>query len=202
MRALLIALIVGFSFSASAQQGSMEELLDFMTGSFDSRAQSEEDTAYYNIHLEMAQIWEDRNDGPWIYVEQAASWALEKPYRQRIYRLEDVEDGFFKSSIYTFEEPLNFAGKYAEPAAFSSLSPEMLSEREGCFVILQRIAEGQYGGETMRKTCKSELNGATWASSEVMMEAGKLMSWDRGWNDDDEQIWGAEKGPYIFVKKP
>ena len=28
----------------------------------------------------------------------------------------------------------------------------------------------------------------------------KLVSWDRGWNAEHEQVWGSEKGGYIFDK--
>jgi hypothetical protein len=28
-----------------------------------------------------------------------------------------------------------------------------------------------------------------------------MLSWDRGYNKDDKQVWGAEKGGYRFVKK-
>jgi hypothetical protein len=27
-----------------------------------------------------------------------------------------------------------------------------------------------------------------------------MISWDRGYNDAGEQVWGAEKGGYIFLK--
>jgi CpeT protein len=27
-----------------------------------------------------------------------------------------------------------------------------------------------------------------------------LLSWDRGWDVNGKQVWGAEKGGYIFVK--
>jgi hypothetical protein len=29
-----------------------------------------------------------------------------------------------------------------------------------------------------------------------------MVSWDRGYNDEGEQVWGAEKGGYRFVKRP
>jgi hypothetical protein len=28
-----------------------------------------------------------------------------------------------------------------------------------------------------------------------------MLSWDRGYNADGKQVWGAEKGGYRFVKK-
>jgi len=32
----------------------------------------------------MVQIWEERTDGYWLYVEQAIAGYQDKPYRQRI----------------------------------------------------------------------------------------------------------------------
>jgi hypothetical protein len=29
-----------------------------------------------------------------------------------------------------------------------------------------------------------------------------MVSWDRGYNDAGQQVWGAEKGGYEFVKRP
>jgi len=46
-----------------------ERLLSYMEGSFTSREQSQTDSNYYDIRLEMVRIWKDRNDGYWLYVE-------------------------------------------------------------------------------------------------------------------------------------
>jgi hypothetical protein len=27
-----------------------------------------------------------------------------------------------------------------------------------------------------------------------------LVSWDRGFDADGQQVWGAEKGPYVFTR--
>jgi hypothetical protein len=33
-----------------------------------------------------------------------------------------------------------------------------------------------------------------------VIKAEELISWDRGWNNADKQVWGAVKGGYHFVK--
>jgi CpeT protein len=35
----------------------------------------------------------------------------------------------------------------------------------------------------------------------VEIFADRLASWDRGWNKEDKQVWGAEKGGYVFIKQ-
>ena len=50
-----------------------------MTGNFSSAAQAEADSAYYDISLDMAPIWTDREDAGWLYVEQAVASMLTSP---------------------------------------------------------------------------------------------------------------------------
>lgn len=52
----------------------------------------------------------------------------------------------------------------------------------------------------MGKQCPSDRKGAAYATSEVTITPERLLSWDRGYNEKDEQVWGAEKGGYEFVK--
>ena len=69
-------------------------LAEWMSGSFSSAAQAADDPEnYFDIRLEMVPIWSERSDGPWLYVEQAAASALDRPYRQRVYHLVETEDG-------------------------------------------------------------------------------------------------------------
>ena len=60
-------------------------LFEMMQGSFDSKEQAAEDSAYYAISLHMYPIWPER--GQFLYVEQALAAMQDKPYRQRVYEL-------------------------------------------------------------------------------------------------------------------
>jgi hypothetical protein len=52
----------------------------------------------------------------------------------------------------------------------------------------------------MGKNCPSDRKGATYATSKVTISENLLLSWDQGFNEKDEQVWGAEKGGYYFKK--
>ncbi|GAB4342348.1 MAG: chromophore lyase CpcT/CpeT [Calditrichia bacterium] len=177
----------------------MQQLVSWMTGFFTSEAQSLADTNFYNIHLHMVRIWRERSDAVWLYIEQAASWSLEKPYRQRIYRLTQLPDGRFESKVYAFPNPLEYAGAYQNPEIFGRLSQDSLIEREGCAMILEHKGE-KYTGSTIGKNCRSNLRGAAYATSFVSISDSLLSSWDRGFDADDRQVWGAVTGPYKFRK--
>ncbi|MFN0200091.1 MAG: CpcT/CpeT family chromophore lyase, partial [Bacteroidia bacterium] len=51
------------------------------------------------------------------------------------------------------------------------------------------------------KECPSALRGAKYATSEVVIEKKRIISWDRGFNAKDEHVWGAKNGGYEFVRK-
>jgi hypothetical protein len=172
-----------------------------MTGSFSSKEQAAKDTNYYNIELEMTEIWKDRPDGPWIYVEQAVAEFKDKPYRQRVYQLQKRSDGKTESIVYTIPDPQRFAGDYNKEIPLLRLNPDSLVVRKGCKVILYREDAGFFAGGTEGKNCKSNLRGADYATSEVIIKEDRIISWDRGFDKNDNQVWGAEKGGYVFIKR-
>ena len=197
----IIVLIGLLFFSCQTRQSKdLDLLLHYMSGSFSSANQAKADTNFLDIRLEMVPIWPDQKPGYWLYVEQAAAWNLDKPYRQRIYHLTAGENRNFSSAVYTFKNPLRFAGKYKTPEVFDVLTPDSLLLREGCAIIMKKQADGTFSGSTVDNECGSDLRGASYATSEVTIYADKLVSWDRGWNAEHEQVWGSVKGGYIFEK--
>jgi len=195
---LIISIVFCLNIGCS-NNSDVDILLAWMTGSFSSAEQAETDTNYYDIRLEMIQIWKERNDGPWIYVEQAVAEFKDKPYRQRIYQL-IPENNIVKSIVYSFNDPLRFARDYKKENPLKQLSPDSLKLRNGCAVYLRRISEDTYKGSTKDKECESVHRGATYATSEVTVKTDRIFSWDRGFDADDDQVWGAEKGGYVFLK--
>ncbi|MBD3219172.1 MAG: hypothetical protein GF310_12930 [candidate division Zixibacteria bacterium] len=174
-------------------------LVDWMSGYFTSKAQSESDSSYFDIHLHMIPIWKHRSDAHWLYVEQAMADYQHKPYRQRVYRVSQTGENEFESAVYTLEEPLRFAGVWNEENPLAGLTPDSLTLREGCSIILRR-EEDAFVGSTVEKDCASELRGAAYAISEVIIREDGMVSWDRGFDSEDYQVWGAVKGGYIFRK--
>jgi CpeT protein len=88
-------------------------------------------------------------------------------------------------------------GAWKDETLLAGVTPQMLSTRAGCTVYL-KWDDGKFIGATKEKECKSTLRGATYATSEVTATPEGLRTWDRGYDADDKQVWGAVKGPYIF----
>ena len=196
---LFIIILYSYQFSF-AQSDDFKLLADHMAGNYSSEAQHKNDSAnYFDIKLEIVRIWKDNSDGYWFYVEQAVAEYVDKPYRQRVYHLTEPSSGIFSSMVYTIVQPLRFTHK--PELVDSTLTPDSLIEREGCAVIIKRIGNEKFIGSTDGKKCPSDRSGASYATSEVTIFENELHSWDRGYNDKDEQVWGATKGGYVFIKK-
>lgn len=168
-----------------------------LTGSFSSELQSKLDPEFFDVRLHMAPIWTSRTDGPWLYVEQAMATTLDRPYRQRVYRLIDRGDGSVESFVYELPNPRERAGAWQDPQRFDADSPDALVPRAGCSIVLRRSAE-TWVGSTNERDCESSLRGASYATSEVVLGEDGLESWDRGFDDAGNQVWGAKKGAYRF----
>jgi len=200
---LLSLVLVLFLFSCKSAgpkknaAPDMATLKAFMTGSFNSAEQAAQDSAYYNISLHMYPIWEGK--GNWLYVEQALAVMQERPYRQRVYELEKTGEGAFISKVYELPDAKAAIGKWKTPKWFDEMTPDDLTEKEGCGVNLA-WENGIFKGATGEKTCQSSLRGASYATSKVTVYPEKIISWDQGWDDKGEQVWGAEKGGYVFIK--
>lgn len=190
----------GFSQDANKnEKADLNTILSYMEGSFSSEEQAQLDSAYFNIDLHMRRIWDDNMLGLWLYVEQAAASSKDKPYRQRIYLLRQISPSSFSSTIYKFPNPELYVGGHLSPEKFDDMTPEDLDELEGCELILE-YSNNSFIGSTEKGKCLNSWGEATYATSEVEIYPDYMVSWDRGWNDADEHVWGAEKGGYKFVK--
>ncbi len=184
-----------------------ETVANLLVGSYSSAEQAKTEKDYREIVLHMTRIWSKRTDGPWIYVEQALASEPSRPYRQRVYQVAvtsnpDAAPGTIESRVFELPgDPLGFAGAWNDPARFDSVTVEQLVPREGCSVYLVPNSDGSWSGGTDGTGCSSSLRGATYATSEVTLNANELRSWDRGFDKDGKQVWGAEKGAYVFRRE-
>ena len=195
---IFIVVITLFLIGCEKESSQAEELYMLMQGSFDSQEQAEEDDTYFNISLHMYPIWKDK--GYWLYVEQALNAKQDKPYRQRIYEIKQLNDSVVSSTIYTIPNDSLFIGKWKDPEFFNSLPIDSLQLRKGCDVYLSKTFHNTFTGSTMHESCQSGLRGSSYATSEVSVYKDKIISWDRGFNAEGEQVWGATKQGYIFRK--
>lgn len=175
------------------------EVARLLTGRFDSADQAQRDAEYFDIHLSICPVAAPTLGRHVLYVEQARADKLREPYRQRLYVVEPGPDGAVVSRVFEFSDPAPHVGQCdaAEPGRVEASEVE---EKVGCAVTLVREGEAWSGG-THDKGCPSQLRGASYATSTVVLDATQLVSWDRGYDSGDNQVWGAVKGAYFFTRR-
>jgi CpeT protein len=173
----------------------------YLQGSFDSADQAAEDASYYHIDLTMCAVEAPELGELALYVEQAVPGS--DPYRQRIYVIEEAEpvDSTARSVIYELDYTMPWIGFCeGEGSATGTVTPDMVTELEGCAVTVSWDG-ASFEGSTVEGECLTDWQGATYATSEVMLDAERLESWDRGWDANGDYVWGATAGPYVFVRR-
>jgi len=172
-----------------------------MVGTFSSAEQARKDPQFRDVVLRMAPIWTDLSDAQWLYVEQAMASTPERPYRQRVYRVAQDPDGTVESMVLSIPgDPLRYAGAWRERRPLNDLEPGLLQPLDGCIVFLQPDGPGRFRGGTRGHECSSTRDGAAYTTSEVLIDADAIETWDRGFDDAGRQVWGATAGPYRFVR--
>ena len=170
-----------------------------LQGHFDSRDQAARNDEYREVALTVVPVLAGREDGHWLYVEQAMVDLPDKPYGQRVYRLHGGSDGEVTAELHEIGEPERFVQGWRS-GALETLTHDALRPLSGCTLLLRKVGDG-WRGSTRGKDCASEREGAAYATAEVEIDAKGLRSWDRGFDATGKRRWGPARGPYVFVKR-
>lgn len=175
------------------------DLSEQLSGEFDSSTQSLAFPSYYAVQLIACSVYAPEIGDTVLYIEQALVDTSSAPYRQRLYHLEALDDTTAQSSIYELQDPSMAIGLCSEPSE-RPFSAQDVQIKNGCEVILNWDGQG-FIGSTVDQNCQSEMNGASYATSEVITRSDRIESWDRGWTSTGQQAWGAVSGAYIFLRR-
>ncbi len=206
--AVLLATLLWASAARAEKPGAetpsvAEEVATLLAGTFDSKAQAEGNPEGFRaVRLVSVRVPKSRlgSGAPVLYLEQALLSTPDKPYRQRFYRIEETADGNVVSRVFEPRETLAVSGKWRDPSDLALYGPGDVVERIGCSVRLKKTPQGWEGG-TEGTSCPSALSGARYATSRVKLAPERMESWDRGYDLEDRQVWGAKEGPYVFERR-
>jgi hypothetical protein len=68
-------------------------------------------------------------------------------------------------------------------------------------MVLGYQGAGHISGNTKGADCGNALRDAAYATTDVTATPTELNSWDRGYDATGNQVWGAVKGGYRFIKE-
>lgn len=173
----------------------------WLSGRFDSADQAATDPEYFAVQLHACPVDAPELGERVLYIEQAIMTNLGAPYRQRLYVVQPGDDPATDAVSVVFElaDPMAFVGACDEAEPRTVAASEAI-ERAGC-AVRASFDGSQFVGGTQGMECESDLNGASYATSEVVVLPELISSWDRGYDAMDVQVWGAVSGPYQFVRR-
>lgn len=186
-------------------------LARYLTGEFDNQEQAFAEPAWY-VHL---RLWQRlvplfSEDSITLFAEQASVINLDRPYRQRLMRLQ--AGGNLEASLqvqyYMPKQPEALRGAGRNPDLLQTLSPDQFELLPGCLLVVtqQQISPNHYhfsaalppGGR-----CCFTYNGQTTQVS-LGFEAreAEFLSYDKGIDPvTGAALWGAIAGPFRFHKR-
>ena len=180
-----------------------EELAGIVVGSFTSAEQSVGSETYGLVENETVRIWADREDGVWLYSENAflgsnpddADPAIkDRPYFQTITRYVQATPSLVLTEAYSVSDREAAKGGWRDPGAFS---PDWLGDKS-CSGRMERVAVGYWSGEL---DCINTFRGAAYLRSRTVRTPDAYANWDSGRTVEDAPLWGPSEAGYIFKRK-
>ena len=187
---------------AQDQDEDMQELVQWISGTYSNKAQADKNSNYSNITMHIVPIWVSQSKAKmrWLYVEQSAGGSEDKPYLQRIYRLMRVSDQDIAIDIFLLPNPGDYTEGWKNPLVFNKLKPENLKMKDGCSIFVTFDGFANFSGTTPPNKCPSDIKGAAYTTTNLVINKEKLILWDRGYDASGHQVWGAKSGGYSFDK--
>ncbi len=186
-------------------------LANYLAGEFDNREQANAEPVWY-VHLRFWQIPVSifTEDSLTLFAEQASVVNLEKPYRQRILRLQPSSDdtSCLQVQYYMPKDPDSISGAGLNPLLLNHLTADDLDLLPGCKLLVtqQQLASNRYhfrASSPANNTCNFRYNEQT-VNVSLGFEAteGEFLSYDKGIDPNTgSATWGAIMGPYRYTKR-
>ncbi|EXB79432.1 Chromophore lyase CpcT/CpeT 3 [Morus notabilis] len=165
---------------------------------------------YFNFRMLTCPAAEMVDGSKVLYFEQAFWRTPQKPFRQRFYMVKpcpkelkcDVELSTY--AIRDAEEYKNFCDR---PKDQRPLPEEVIGDiaEHLTTIHLKRCDRGKrlYEGSTPPVGFPNSWNGASYCTSELsILRNNEIHVWDRGYDDDGNQVWGPKDGPYEYKPAP
>jgi hypothetical protein len=185
-------------------------LAHHLAGEFDNREQALADPTWY-VHL---RLWQRpvplfREDSLTIFAEQANMLYLDRPYRQRIMRLQGrSSDASLKVQYYMPSNPSTLIGAGHNPDLLNTLTPDQLELLPGCVLNVTQESLNSHSYKFIAtpppdtRCCFSVGENIVQVSLGFEATQDRFLSYDKGIDSTTgKATWGAILGPYCYTKR-
>ncbi|MEQ9553524.1 MAG: chromophore lyase CpcT/CpeT [Coleofasciculus sp. G3-WIS-01] len=186
-------------------------LASYMAGEFDNQQQALAEPVWYvHLHLWQRPIPLFSEDSLTLFAEQAPITNLNRPYRQRIFRLyqSDQPSTGLQVQYYQIKKPETVRGAGCHPELLQQLTPEDITLLPDCRLNVQmhQISLNNYEFSTTSASdhpCCFTYQGNNYQISlGFEATADEFRSYDKGIDPSTgKATWGALLGPFRFTKR-
>jgi hypothetical protein len=172
-----------------------------MVGHFTTLIIAESESTSDGLQRFVVPVWLDREDGPWLYIEEATTNQPDEPTSQLVMNIRLGYHGQVRCEVYDLPgDPIVHANAWNEPDALSSISPQQCDYRSGCTIDLHLYGQDVYVGSTNGRGCPDQyLNGA-FMTIRQQIGALSMTRWVRGFTTDGVLLWGSPDTPEVFYR--
>ncbi|MDV3350093.1 chromophore lyase CpcT/CpeT [Leptothoe sp. LEGE 181152] len=176
----------------------VDAVVEHLTRPMDTTEQAERNSRFVGVQMTTCPIQvtgSAEQYGIYLYQEQALTAHIESPYRQRFLYITLSKDATRVES-HTFKPPIPETWTGLCQQATPSIDTHALGELV-CVVSLRPSTLG-YVGSTPTEGCPVNLRGAVRLTNTIVLHQDGMDTWDRGFDANGEQVWGAEVEPYQY----
>ena len=208
---ILISLSLGFIsaiaplLTAQANpdlQQQADEIAAHLTRAMDTSAQAAANPGVANVRMstcvvQFQDVGSASDDAIYLYQEQFVQPQPDQPYRQRFLQIaphpasQSVQSLAYKPAVLE-----DWVGLCDRPLADRTVSAEALGEPI-CSVFLRPFGTG-YLGRTPIGGCPANFRGAVRITNHIVLHENGMSTWDRGFDAEGRQVWGAADQAYEF----
>lgn len=134
-----------------------------------------------------------------LYQEQSLSTNLQKPYRQRFLQLSfNPYSKTIQSRSFKPESLTAWIG-FCQRSTPERVVKKTDLGRSVCTVFLRQSGDN-FIGQTPVDGCPANYRGATRITNYIVLSKTGMDTWDRGYDANHQQVWGAKTESYQFRK--
>ena len=172
-----------------------------LIGIMDTTAQAAANPEAPSVRMTTCQVQLDNQSSStasiFLYQEQALTKRLTQPYRQRLLELTPhSKTQTVESKSYKLQNQESFIGFCDQPIA-QRIIPATILEESFCSVFLAPLND-IYFGRTQPGGCPANVRGAVTITNKIVLHEQGMDTWDRGFDENGEQVWGAIDSSYQF----
>lgn len=174
-----------------------EAVAAYLEGVMDTTRQAASDSNFVGVQMTTCRVAVDgvEESAIYLYQEQALSEDVEAPYRQRFLQIAPGDGQRVDSISFKPEAPEQWIGlcdRSDRSISAIALGPQV------CTVSLRASVLGGFVGSTPAAGCPVDFRGASSVTNVVVLREDGMDTWDRGFDAEGNQLWGAENIPYRY----